>query len=248
MFEILKEIKNRWNDSQCIIIYNDYNKRNEVHMVIPSQNVNPEHIQTFRKNGGPIICTVSDAFGKYIGLPTMDVVYKAIASRYIPISIMNQNFDSRIYQDNFSLSISHVDTINGITDKDRTNTINAIGDFADSFKSKRENKYKFSERFAENFYIPGHIPLITAKLNLLQSKVSITELSLALCEITDQAPSTTFSALLNPKTNNYLSRTDVEKYARSNNIPFIDAKSIINLWRSIKKINKAKIVLPEKAD
>lgn len=242
MFDILDRIKEAWDNSKFIIIFDSEKRENECDMVIPSQIVRYDHIAELRVNAGGLICTaLSPEYAKNIGLPYLDVVYHGIESRYPLISQMLSHELPLGAKSSFSLSVNHINAHTGITDKDRALTISEIGNLADEFQNGSLRKQELLMKFGATFRIPGHVPLLKASTGLLKKRLGHTELSIALCDLTKHAPSATFAEIMDSKTGKALSLQNAKNFAEKNDIPLIDGRTIINLWRSIKKIPKDKI-------
>lgn len=244
MFDVLKEIREQWLNGGKIVLIDDYNIQKSTYLVIPAQSCTIESINSLRQHGGQITAGISSNFAHHVGLEPLQTMFLGLSSRYSVISIMLQNIHSILQPTNFLPSISHISATKGLTASDLTITAQTLGDLADEFISKSPEKYSFQKKFASQFYIPGHLQITRALHGLMMKKVSVTELSLALCEISNQAPCTIYSPLL--MNGEFMNQTQASEFASNEKLPIIDAKLVINLWRSIKKINKGKITLPIK--
>ena len=238
MFDLLDQVREAWNDSRFILINNENNPKAETALVIPSQSIRPDHIAQMRINaGGLISCAIAHQFCSSIELPFLSIIYRGISARYPLITSLLKN-GSNGFKSSFSISIDHINVKIGNTDNDRALTISSLGDIIEEYKSSKSDAIA---KFSSFFCIPGHVQLLRASHDLLRRRIGHTELSLALCEIASQSPTTTICKMIDEKTGNSLILEDATKFAKENDFPLIDSKKIIHLWRSIKKVPKSEI-------
>lgn len=239
MFDTLNEIRKAWDESNFIVISHEHEETDTLHLVIPSQSIQPFHISEMRKNaGGLIYITIPYEFGRALELPYLSVVYSAIASRYPVISGMLTDHLPDTAK-GLSISLDHVDAQSGISAIDRAKTITSFSDLVDEHSHRKLVGKSLVTKLVSSFRIPGHVPILRSSSGLLRKYIGITELSLALCEITSQAPCTTICMIMDEGTGGVLRKQDI--IAKIDDYPLIDAKTIVNLWRSIKKVSKEDI-------
>ena len=99
----------------------------------------------------------------------------------------------------------------------------------------------FMEKFAKYFKISGYVQLSRAKKGLLKAGLSSNELGLALTDINKYGPAIMLSTLIDNNSGEYMRPSDAEQIAKTHDIPLVESKIIINLWRSINKIPKKDI-------
>ncbi|MCY3412334.1 MAG: 3,4-dihydroxy-2-butanone-4-phosphate synthase [Candidatus Heimdallarchaeota archaeon] len=244
MFEILKELRDSWNDSNPIIIFDNYNSTTASYLVLPSQHTYSAQFARLVDFGATVIATIGDELAKFLDLPTLEVLYRGLESRYTIISALLHNGQKHQKFNTLVPPLGHINAQSGVTHEDIALTIRELGEFAAKFESTSPDRYEFIEEFGSNFYIPGHLNVIRGKRGLLKTRVSITELSLALCQISNQAPSTVMVPLINPMTDTFYTEDETKNLALQEGISFVDAKIIINLWRSLRKVNKKSIAAP----
>ena len=119
----------------------------------------------------------------------------------------------------FSISINHYQTYTGITDKDRSLTINQMAKIYEV-----ENKKK---KFVSSFKTPGHIPLLLASKGLLETRQGHTEMSIYLTKLAELTPVTAICEMMDAETYSALSLEKAQKYAKQNAIPLIDGKELL---------------------
>ena len=119
----------------------------------------------------------------------------------------------------FSISVNHYQTYTGITDKDRSLTIQEMAKIFDV-----ENKKK---KFVSSFKTPGHVPLLLASKGLLETRQGHTEMSIYLTKLAGLTPVTAICEMMDAETYTALSVRKAEKYAKQNAIPLIDGKELL---------------------
>jgi 3,4-dihydroxy 2-butanone 4-phosphate synthase len=237
MFDTLNEIRTAWDESHFILVSQEHETKDILHLVIPSQSVHPFHISEMRRNaGGLVYVTIPYEFGRALELPYQSVIYRAIASRYPVIGGMLTDHLPETAR-GLSISLDHIDAPSGIPAIDSAKTINALADLVDDHSHKKLVGKSLFTKLVNSFRIPGHVPVLRGSSGLLRKQIGITELSLALCEITNQAPCTTICMVMD-EGNGGVVRKAVAKF---DDYPLVDAKTIVNLWRSIKKVSREDI-------
>ena len=241
MFDSLKQIREAWDEEQFIFLSHIGKPANRVSIVIPSQSVNRIHISIMKHYGSGIINTaLPDSLCRKISLPFLDSLYTGISSRYPIIKRMYMN--RSIENTSYSISLDHIQCKSGATDEDRAMTISTLGDLAASYQNEPTTNLNLVNKFGSLFKIPGHVRINRGSHGLLKKKLSITELSLAICEVTNQAPSISNTELLDHDSGKFLSISKAKDLAQELGHPFVEAKTVINLWRSLLKIPKDKIM------
>ena len=89
---------------------------------------------------------------------------------------------------------------------------------------KVENRKK---KFVSSFKTPGHIPLLIASKDLLNSRQGHTEMSVYLAQIAGLTPVTAICEMMDAETYAALSVDKAAKYAKQNGIPLIDGKELL---------------------
>ncbi|MFV2015151.1 MAG: 3,4-dihydroxy-2-butanone-4-phosphate synthase, partial [Candidatus Heimdallarchaeota archaeon] len=116
-----------------------------------------------------------------------------------------------------------------------------VGKLIDEFHSHELKQTEFIDQFRKSFKVPGHVPVIRSSLHQLKSKVSPSELSLALCEVAKYPMSSMICDMIDSKTGTYVTLEKAKALSNKHNIPMIDTKTVIDLWRSILKVPKNQI-------
>ncbi len=213
-------------------------------MMFPSELVVPAHVAQMRRDAGGLICVaLSDEHCKKLQLPFIATVYENVRNLYPVIGMMSDHGLPYGARSSFSLNVNHVKAFTGITDEDRSLTISELGNEARKFQEGM-GKEELMKSFGTNFRLPGHVPLLRGAAGLLKSRLGHTELGLALCELTKNAPSVVMCEMMDAKTFKATSLEKARKYAEEHDLVLVDGNTVINLWCAIKKIPKRDIYQP----
>ncbi len=198
------------------LLFDSAGRENEVDMVVAAEFVTPEHVARMRQHAGGLLCiAIDNDFGNSLGLRYMhDILAESPIDKEMIMGLAP-------YGDRptFSISVNHYQTYTGITDKDRSLTIQEMAKIFNV-----ENKKK---KFVSSFKTPGHVPLLLASKGLLESRQGHTEMSIYLTKLADLTPVTAICEMMDAETYTALSLEKAEKYARQNAIPLIDGKELL---------------------
>jgi len=198
------------------LLFDSAGRENEIDMVVAAEFVTPEHVARMRQHAGGLLCiAIDNEFGNSLGLRYMhDILAESSTDKEMIMGLAP-------YGDRptFSISINHYQTYTGITDKDRSLTIQEMAKIFNV-----ENKKK---KFISSFKTPGHVPLLLASKGLLESRQGHTEMSIYLTKLADLTPVTAICEMMDAETYTALSLEKAEKYARQNAIPLIDGKELL---------------------
>lgn len=213
-------------DGKFILLYDFDDREGETDFAIRSDAVTPKDIVRMRKDGGGLICTaVHPVAAQKLGLPFASDALRAIAvaEREGDIPYDRKNHSS------FSLWVNHRNTFTGITDRDRTLTVNAI---AEQVKRAMNGG---NVNFHETFRTPGHMALLRAADGLLDVRRGQTELSVAMAEMAGITPSITICEMLDDESGYALSKEDAKLYARKHKLEFVEGPEVLEAWDKAKK-------------
>lgn len=244
IFDILTKIKEDWDKGKPILLYDSDKREGEIDMMFPSELVVPAHVAQMRNDAGGLICVaLSDEHCKKIQLPFIATVYENVRNLYPVVGMMSDHGLPYGARSSFSLNVNHVKAFTGITDEDRALTISELGSEARKFQEGM-GKEDLLKSFGSNFRLPGHVPLLRGAAGLLKSRLGHTELGLALCELTKNAPSVVMCEMMDAETFKATSLKKARKYAEEHDLVLVDGNTVINLWCAIKKIPKRDIYQP----
>ena len=201
---------------EFVLLFDSEGRENEIDMVVAAEYVTPEHVARMRQHAGGLLCIAIDSdFGNSLDLRYMhDILAESSTDKEMIMGLAP-------YGDRptFSISINHYQTYTGITDKDRSLTIQEMAKIFNV-----DNKKK---KFVSSFKTPGHVPLLLASKGLLQKRQGHTEMSIYLTKLAGLTPVTAICEMMDAETYMALSVEKAEKYARQNGIPLIDGKELL---------------------
>jgi 3,4-dihydroxy 2-butanone 4-phosphate synthase len=193
-----------------VLIHDDADREGETDLVYPAGSVTPDAVARLRNDAGGLICVaLSDAVSTALDLPFMQntIDHPTAADHDLA-------YDER---SSFSLTVNHRDTFTGITDEDRSLTIQALASLAGD---------PDVETFAETFRSPGHVHLLRAAPGLLADREGHTELAIALAEAANQPPAAVVCEMLDGDTGGALSPASARSYAIENGLQYVEGAQL----------------------
>ena len=236
MGEFIENISRAITDLQngkIILIYDDDDREGEADIIMASEFVAPESIRTMRKDGGGLIFLMtSSEIADKLKLPFLADLFSDVDDKYPVLKELIPNdipYDSK---SSFSLYINHRDTFTGITDIDRSLTMNKFADLAKKIENIDDGAA--TKMFGKEFRSPGHIPICVASKNLLNERVGHTELVVSLLKMAGVMPVGSGCEIMGD-TGRALSKTKAKQYADENGFIFLEGKDIIKAWKKWSK-------------
>ena len=209
---------------EMVLLYDFDDRERETDFAIRSDMVTSHDICRMRNDAGGLICTaIPFVAAKKLGLPFAREVLRncAMVEQLGDIPYDPSNNSS------FSLWVNHRDTFTGITDHDRTKTVNAISDVVQAVMNG------VSVSFKEQFRTPGHMPVLIAAKHLLSQRHGQTELSVAMAEMSGIIPSITICEMLDDESGYALSKEDAIRYAKRHDLAFIEGSEVLDQWEKV---------------
>jgi len=198
------------------LLFDSAGRENEIDMVVAAEFVTPEHVARMRQHAGGLLCiAIDNDFANSLGLQYMhDILSESSTDKEMIMGLAP-------YGDRptFSISVNHYQTYTGITDKDRSLTIQEMAKIFDV-----DNKKK---KFVSSFKTPGHVPLLLASKGLLDARQGHTEMSIYLTKLAGLKPVTAICEMMDAETYTALSIEKAAKYSKQNAIPLIDGKELL---------------------
>jgi 3,4-dihydroxy 2-butanone 4-phosphate synthase len=234
--EFIENIRRAITDLQngkFVLIYDNDDREGEADIVMASEFVAPESIRTMRKDGGGLIFLMtSSEIADKLKLPFLADLFSDVDDKYPVLKELIPNdipYDSK---SSFSLYINHRDTFTGITDIDRSLTMNKFANLAKKIEHIEDGTA--TKMFGKEFRSPGHIPICVASKNLLNERVGHTELVVSLLNMADVIPVGSGCEIMGD-TGRALSKTKAKQYADENGFVFLEGKDIIKAWKKWSK-------------
>jgi len=236
MGEFIEKIQQAINDLQkgkFILIYDDDKREGETDLVIASEYATPESIKTMRKDGGGLIfLMISHEVAQKLKLPFLAEMYKNIEDRYPILKELTPNDIPYDAKSSFSLYINHRKTFTGITDIDRSLTMNSFAKLIK--KIKNVDDHTAIKLFGQEFRSPGHIPICIAAKNLLNERRGHTELVISMLKMADLTPAGSGCEMMGDN-GKALAKKQAQEYAKKHNLILLEGKEIIEAWKKWSK-------------
>ncbi|MDD1670738.1 MAG: 3,4-dihydroxy-2-butanone-4-phosphate synthase [Methanomicrobiales archaeon] len=219
---MLEEAVRAFRDGKFILLYDFDDRERETDFAIRADAVTRHHIMWMRKDGGGLICTAvhPEAAGR-LGLPFA----RDLMSAYQGVEKIGEIPYDRKNPSSFSIWVNHRNTFTGITDRDRSLTINAIAD-----QVKAAMNGGGGTEFHRIFRSPGHCAILRAAEGLLDVRCGQTELSIALAGFAGVTPAVTICEMLDDETGYALPKEEAIRYARQHGLPFIGGSEVLERW------------------
>jgi 3,4-dihydroxy 2-butanone 4-phosphate synthase len=234
--EFIKKIKKAIADLQkgkFILIFDDESREGETDLVIASQFVTPDSIKTMRKDGGGLIfLMISKEVADKLKLPFLADMYLEINDKYPILKELAPNDIPYDTKSSFSLYINHRETFTGITDIDRSITMNRFASMAK--KIQKLDDGQATKIFGKEFRSPGHVPICVAAKELLNERKGHTELVISMMKMANLTPIGSGCEIMG-ENGKALPKEKAKEYADRHNLVFLDGKLIVEEWRKWSK-------------
>jgi len=194
-----------------ILVHDAADREGETDLIYHADAVTPEAVARLRNDAGGLVCValghdVAEAFDLPFYSEVID--HPATANHEL-------GYDDR---SSFSLTVNHRDTYTGITDEDRSTTIQALGEAAAA---------PAATDFAAEFRVPGHVHLLKGAPDLLAQREGHTELGLALANAADRSPAVVVCEMLDDDTGEALSPADARAYADRHGFAYLEGRDVL---------------------
>jgi len=198
-----------------------------------SEFVTPNSIKTMRKEGGGLIFLMtSKEIGNKLKLPFLSEMYSNIEDRYPVLKELVPDDIPYDTKSSFSLTINHRDTFTGITDIDRSLTMNKFAKLTKEIEKVGDGVA--TKMFGKEFRSPGHIPICVASEGLLNKRKGHTELVISMMQMANLLPAGSGCEMIG-ENGKALSKQKAIKYAQKNNLVFLEGKEIVEAWEKWSK-------------
>lgn len=217
----IKEAIEALRDGKFVLIHDSESRENEIDMVKAAQHICSSNIATMRNDAGGLIClAIPHEIASKLNLIFMhDLLYSA--SKNNPsLSKMISSIAPYGDRPSFSITINHIDTFTGITDKDRALTITAMSNVCS--KIDTDGTHEFFKKFRS----PGHVHILIGAKELLKERSGHTELSIKLMEHANLIPAVVICEMLDSETGGSLSMDKAIEYSKKHNIPLLESSQI----------------------
>jgi len=201
--------------------------------VISSEFVKPESIRTMRKDGGGLIFLMtSKQIADKLKLPFLADMYTHIEEKYPVLKELVPNdipYDSK---SSFSLLINHRKTFTGITDIDRSLTMQRFAELINNIEDVNDGAA--TKMFGKEFRSPGHVPICVAAEKLLDERRGHTELVVSMMEMAGLSAAGSGCEIMGDN-GKALTKDKAKEYAEKHGLVFIEGKEIVEAWKKWSK-------------
>jgi 3,4-dihydroxy 2-butanone 4-phosphate synthase len=234
--EFIKNIEKAISDlhkGKFILIFDDESREGETDLVMASEFVTPDSIKTMRKDGGGLIfLMISKEIADKLKLPFLSDMYSVINDKYPILKELVPDDIPYDTKSSFSLYVNHRDTFTGITDIDRSLTMNRFASMAK--KIEKLNDGQAIKIFGKEFRSPGHVPICVAAKKLLNERKGHTELVISMMKMANLTPAGSGCEIMGDN-GKALSKDKAKEYADRHNLVFLEGKSIVEAWKKWSK-------------
>ncbi|HJU78888.1 MAG TPA: 3,4-dihydroxy-2-butanone-4-phosphate synthase [Nitrososphaeraceae archaeon] len=208
-------------DGKFVLIHDSESRENEVDMVKAAQYISSSDIATMRTDAGGLIClAIPYEIASKLNLIFMHDLLHSASKNNPSLSKMIGSIAPYGDRPSFSITINHIDTFTGITDKDRALTITTMSEVCS--KIDKDGKLEFLKKFRS----PGHVHMLIGAKELLKERSGHTELSIKLLEHANLIPAVVICEMLDSKTGGALSANKATEYSKKFKIPFVESSQI----------------------
>lgn len=194
-----------------VMIYDGEDREGEVDFVMRADAVTPRVIKWLRQNAGGLLCfATTREIGETLGLSFLNVYYR------------ERGFRTKApYGDEpaFMGYVNHVRTKTGVRDTDKALTIRELARVVSLAEKYPE---KAQEEFVQNFYMPGHVPILGARLGERQGH---TELSITLAQLAGVPPAVILIEALGDS-QEAITFEEAKELAKTLGIPLLTARDL----------------------
>ena len=226
MFET-DHIREILRQGKPILVFDDSDREGETDIFFSAKYVSNSSIRFLRENGGGMIFLAADnSASTKLGLPFAHEIYETVINSQESSMLETMLSHSIPYdhKSSFSIFINHKDTFTGISDYDRALTSKSFAEILE--ESVNLSEVESREKVANNFRIPGHVPVCIADSKLLKSRQGHTELIVSLLKLSDMNPVALGCEMIG-QDGNSLSSEDARIWASNKGYLFLEGRQIM---------------------
>ena len=212
-----------------ILVFEEANREGETDIFFSAKYVTQSSVKFLRKNGGGMIFLAAEnRVSSDLGLPFAEDIYEQVSKNGNQFEILKTMLSHTLPYDkrsSFSVFLNHKDTFTGISDNDRALTARVFAQiFEDTVSSKITDG---KTHLAQNFRIPGHVPVCIADVDLLKSRRGHTELIVALFNLIKMNPIALGCEMVG-NTGLSLSPDEAKSWAQKEGYLFLEGQQIVD--------------------
>ncbi|MEX0567582.1 MAG: 3,4-dihydroxy-2-butanone-4-phosphate synthase [Candidatus Njordarchaeota archaeon] len=190
IFDATKDLKK----GRPVLVFDSDSRERETDIFFLAETVDYKKVQVLRKDAGGLICvSMHPRIADVLGLPYLREMLSLYSSRLASLYTKPLPYDEKSA---FSITINHVNTFTGITDRDRALTISRLGLLCREYWSNNIDDKKFYDAFLNEFRSPGHVFLLRPAKNIVLERKGHTELAIALAMLGKLTPCVVLAEML----------------------------------------------------
>lgn len=194
-----------------VLVYDGDDREAEADFVVPAKSVTPNLVRWLRINAGGLLCFVTtEEIARALGLSFLSEYYSKLGLSTRPR-----------YGDDpaFMGYVNHKKTFTGVRDSDKALTIKELAHIAEL---ALKDPSLAREEFLSNFYAPGHVPILGARLG---RRWGHTELSMILAKAAGLPPAVAIIEVLGPSTE-AMTYQEVSELAETLGVPLLRGEDL----------------------
>jgi len=203
-----------------VLIFDDWGREAEVDYVVHPRFVDADRVFEMRRVAGGLICfAMCWDCARLLGI---DFAYRYL--EHDPNLVKLVKKPSYGDYPAFSIWVNHVGVRTGISDEDRALTIRALGEVVELFW--RGRWWDARVKFLEEFYSPGHVPILISRG--LARRLGHTEHSVALAQLSGLSPAAVIVEMLSRGRS--ASLEEAYRVSREAGWPLIISRQVRDAW------------------
>ena len=227
MFET-ERIREILRQGKPILVFDDNDREGETDIFFSAKYVSNSSIRFLREKGGGMIFLAADnSASTKLGLPFAHDIYETVINSKTSFKMLETMLNHSIpydHKSSFSIFINHKDTFTGISDYDRALTSKSFAKILE--ESSNLSELESRKKVANNFRIPGHVPVCIADSELLKSRQGHTELIVSLLKLADMNPVALGCEMIG-QDGNSLSSEEARIWASNKGYLFLEGRQIM---------------------
>lgn len=193
-----------------VLIHDGADREHEVDLLYPARAVDSTAVARLRNDaGGLVFVALPDEVAAAFELPFLHDVLDHPTTEYDDVG-----YDNR---PSFSLTVNHRDTYTGVTDADRSRTIQALAAAAAD---------PAGTDFAAQFRAPGHVHVLRGAPVLVSARQGHTELGLAVAASADGVSAVAGAEMLDDASGRAMTPAAGRSYASRHDLVYLDGQDI----------------------
>lgn len=227
--KILQAVKDL-SSGKPVLIFDFDERERETDIVFLAEKVTHNSIRILRKDAGGLICVaVHDKIAEALHLPFLRELLRQYTNDLESLFTKPLPYDEK---SSFSITINHIKTFTGITDRDRALTVSRFGQLCNAFWHGKIDTNALRNAFISEFRAPGHVFLLRASKGLVLERQGHTELSLSLALLGNLAPCTVIAEMLGDDGYS-LTKEKAQEYAKKHGYVFLTGNEIIKAFKQV---------------